>query len=132
VEVTRADHALFASPAALQAFFFKGLIKDVRVADAQGRLRPWKPTRATGECQASRVGCLTIAAAAQATLDQGVDTESVPRQDVHSEALHQRCPTGIARSEALEACRMAAVAGTTRPRRAAQRRTGERRASGWR
>src|SRR5262249_45254656 len=37
--------------AASKSLFFKGLIKDVRVADAQVSLRPWYPPRASWKCE---------------------------------------------------------------------------------
>jgi hypothetical protein len=65
---------------------------------------------------------MTSAHATQAALDKVLYVQSVHVQDAHSGELPGSCNTCMALSEAIEACRIAAVEGTTAPRRTRGRR----------
>ena len=65
---------------------------------------------------------MTSTNAAQAALDKVLSVQSVHVQDAHSGELTESCNTCMALSDAIETCRIAAVEGTTLPKRAAPRR----------
>ncbi len=62
---------------------------------------------------------MTLAEASQAALEKVLYTQAIHVRDAHSGELPQSCGTCLALSEAVAACRVAAVEGTDLPKKAA-------------
>jgi len=62
---------------------------------------------------------MTLDEAAQAALDKVLYAQAVHMRDAHSGELTQSCSTCVALSDAVAACRVAAVEGTDLPKKAA-------------
>jgi hypothetical protein len=65
---------------------------------------------------------MTLEEAAQAALDKVLDAQAIHVRDAHSGELPQRCSTCVALSDAVAACRIAAVEGPDRPEKTAHGR----------